>query len=820
LQILKTILSIILIAALLLAAAIGIFWEKLLSPEQKLRYGRQFSAVEDYRQLAAANPSSESLLADYVGGLVLEGNIGRASYLSELYGIENEQARVLRSLAVRSLQESAEGRVLDITAEPEAQQFMDTPAWEVLRYLEGYRHALSGDWMSARNEFMAIRNGELPEVLRGWHSYYLARAYRYGGTDEEQAQVEKILLELLEQDARQHPEGSLLAERTTYNLIDWYLAEDYPGKDGAKSAGALEADVAAMQDAWSRQKTWSAVGEYMLLHADPGGAWSRAREALLVDPTSAAGKSSGDLALRSMLAVLDRFANRGSEREADWQPDEEPYRPLMNSAGELQLELPAGVFRALAQWAAASEREAETARLLVRLRAHVSERRLWEELRVGEAICYRSAKDGKAMQDLLVDANLRSMSDEALSDIYFENGMLLRGQNNWNEALRQLRSSAELNGPRAGEAWFQAYLVLKRVQDPLNEAQAIEFLQHVLEGPADNAVFPRAFEEVVPLLIHTSSRTAARQLCERVLGLAEGSEPGMGAERASELATVARFWLAWIAEQEGKGAVAAQFREGIELRHWNYYEVTGRSGIEPQTLAVPGVLALRESAGEYFAGMGLTSNAEESFLAEGLPDSQLLAWCRIANAEPLMSLPSVQWRATEVLESGVVNETALLDYMLAKSFPRPFDEIVNPLAQEFRVPAALMYAVIKKESNFKADDISWAGAEGLMQIMPESAKWLNERYSLGVDLKKLRDPGQNLRLGAANLRSMYDQLGADNIRGVIIAHNKGAGNYKKWTARYGSDPVLISELVPNEENEGFIKRVYRYYLINSWLETR
>lgn len=819
-QILKTILSIILIAALLLATAIGIFWEKLLSPEQKLRYGRQFSAVEDYRQLAAANPSSPNLLADYVGGLVLEGNVGRASYLSELYGIENAQATALRSLAVRSLQESAEGRVLDITADPAAQQFTGTPAWEVLRYLEGYRHALSGDWMSARNEFMAIKNGELPAVLRGWHSYYLARAYRFGGTDEEKAQVEKLLLELLEKEAKLHPDGSLLADRSTYNLIEWYLAEDYPGKAGAKSAGALEADVAALQDAWARQKTWTAIGEYMLLHNDPGGAWSRAREALLVDPTSAAGKSAGDLALRSMHAVLDRFDNQGSEREANWQPDEEPYRPLMNAAGELQLELPAGVFRALANWAAASGNEVKTAQLLRLLRGHVTDRQLWEELRVGEAICYRSAKDSKAMQSLLVDANLRSLSDTALCEIYYENGMLLRGGNDWNGALRQLRSSAELNGPRSSEAWFQAYLVLKRVQDPLNEDMAIEYLQQVLEGPVDNAAFPRAFEEVVPLLIHNSSRTGARQLCERVLGLTESNEPGMSAERSSELATVARFWLAWIAEQQGKAAAASQFREGIVLRHWNYYEITGRSGIEPRTLAVPGVLAQPESSAEYFAGMGLSSNAEEAYAAQGQADSQLLAYFRIANAEPLMSLPSVQWRATEVLESGVVNETALLDYMLAKSFPRPFDEIVNPLAQEFRVPDALMYAVMKKESNFKADDISWAGAEGLMQIMPESAKWLNERYSLGVDLTKLRDPKQNLRLGAANLRSMYDQLGNDNIRGVIIAHNKGAGNYKKWIARYGSDPVLISELVPNEENEGFIKRVYRYYLIYSWLEER
>ena len=819
-QILKSILSVILIAALLLAAVIGVFWAKLLSPEQKLRYGRQFSAVEDYRLLASASPTDQDTLSDYLSSLVVEGNVGRATYLSELYHVANPQAAALRQLAVKSLSESGEGRVLDITAEPEAQQFLETPAFEVLRFLEGYRHALSGDWMSARNEFAAIKHGELPLALRGWHHYYLARAYRFGGTDEEKLLVQKLLTEQLAKERKAGEDGSLLADRCIYNLADWYLAGDYPGKDGAKSAGALEGSIALMLDGWSRQKSWTAIGEYMLNGNDPGGAWNRAQLALRVDPVGSAGRGAGELALGSMQAVLERFANRGTVAEADWQPDEEPYRPLMNSNGELQLEMPAGVFQSLADWAVASGREADTAALLVRLRPHVTDRALWEELRVGEAICYRSAKDSAAMQGLLVDANLRSMGDEALCDIYYENGMLLRGQSKWNEALRQLRSSAELNGPRSGDAWFEAYLVLKRVQDPLDVATATQMLSHVVEEHADSDAFPRAFEELVPLYIHNSSRTRARQLCERVLGLTESSELPMTGERKSELATVARFWLAWISGKEGKAAEAQEFRAGIRLRHWNYYEITAGPAIEPDTVALPAILAQPESAGEYFAGLGLSSNAEEVYVAEGQPDSQLLAYFRIANSEPVMSLPSVQWRATELLESGVVREQALLDYILARAYPRPYDEIVNPLAAEFRVPAALMYAVMKKESNFKADDISWAGAEGLMQLMPDSARWLNERYSLGVDLTKLRDPKQNLRLGAANLRSMYDQLGEDNIRGVIIAHNKGAGNYKKWTGRYGSDPVLISELVPNEENEGFIKRVYRYYLIYDWLEGR
>ncbi len=819
-QILKTILSIILIAALLLAAVVGIFWEQLLSPEQKLRYGREFSAVEDLRQLSAADPANQQRLADYVAGLVVEGNVGRASYLSEMYGVDNSGAAALRELALRSLQASTDGQVLDITAEPEAQQFIDTPAWEVLRYLEGYRHALSGDWMSARNEFMAIKNGELPEPLRGWHKYYLARSYRYGGDDAEKQQVQKILAELLKTETEAGREGGLLHGRTLYNLIDWQLAADYAGTDGPKLANARLTEIDKLQEAWAQQKSLQALGEHSLATADPGRAWELAQRALLLDPAASGGKGSGALALDSLSGVLGAFSNKGNSNSPNWQPQEEPLRPLMDASGELQLEMSVGTFRALADWAVANQREADTAALLIRLRPHVAARDAWEELRIGEAICYGGAADLAAMRTLVNDPNVATMSAASRAEIHYEYGMLLRGQSEWNTALTQLRRSGELGGPRGSDAWFQAYLVLKRVQDPLNVDSSIQYLQRVVDGSALSESYPRAFEELVPLLIHSGSRSAARQLCERVLEIAGNSLDGMDSERSSELATVARYWLAWIAREDGDLPAANSYRKGIELRHWNYYEVTAGPDIEPLTVSAPELVALPESAGEYFAGLGLTTNAAEILDAEGLADSQLLAYFRIANNEPVMELPGVQWRATEILESGVVREAALLDYVLQKAYPRPFDDVVLPAAQEFGVEPALIYAVIKKESNFKPADISWAGAEGLMQLMPESAKWLNERYSLGVDLGKLRDPKQNVRLGAANLSSLYDQLGQGNIRGVIIAHNKGAGNYKKWTGRYGSDPILISELVPNEENEGFIKRVLRYYLIYSWLEER
>jgi len=62
-------------------------------------------------------------------------------------------------------------------------------------------------------------------------------------------------------------------------------------------------------------------------------------------------------------------------------------------------------------------------------------------------------------------------------------------------------------------------------------------------------------------------------------------------------------------------------------------------------------------------------------------------------------------------------------------------------------------------------------------------------------------------------------FGKGDIRGIIHAYNGGDGNLRKWRERYGSDQILLTELVPNEENETFSKKVIRYYKIYEWLGT-
>ncbi len=125
--------------------------------------------------------------------------------------------------------------------------------------------------------------------------------------------------------------------------------------------------------------------------------------------------------------------------------------------------------------------------------------------------------------------------------------------------------------------------------------------------------------------------------------------------------------------------------------------------------------------------------------------------------------------------------------------------------------------MIKKETNFRPDSVSWAGAQGLMQLMPDTARWLNNRYGLGLNLDRIMEPAVNIRLGTAYLKSLQDDLGESNVRAVIHAYNGGPGNYRRWKARYPVDQILFTDLVPNEENEIFAKKVIKYYKVYDWL---
>lgn len=113
------------------------------------------------------------------------------------------------------------------------------------------------------------------------------------------------------------------------------------------------------------------------------------------------------------------------------------------------------------------------------------------------------------------------------------------------------------------------------------------------------------------------------------------------------------------------------------------------------------------------------------------------------------------------------------------TLPLRHEDVIRQQSREKRVDAALIAAVIYAESKF-SDRTSGAGARGLMQITPETAREI-ERHSGGTTFRlgDLSDPEINIRYGTYRLRELLDRYDGDEVA-ALAAYNAGPGNAERW----------------------------------------
>jgi soluble lytic murein transglycosylase len=126
---------------------------------------------------------------------------------------------------------------------------------------------------------------------------------------------------------------------------------------------------------------------------------------------------------------------------------------------------------------------------------------------------------------------------------------------------------------------------------------------------------------------------------------------------------------------------------------------------------------------------------------------------------------------------------------------------------------ALALALMRQESLFKSDAVSYVGARGLMQLMPETARMEARSVGLPFSLPRLTsDPEYNVKLGTNHMVRLIAQYdGAYPL--VMAAYNAGSGNVNKWLRDYG-DPrkgqiatVDWMESIPFRETRNYVQRV-------------
>ena len=135
----------------------------------------------------------------------------------------------------------------------------------------------------------------------------------------------------------------------------------------------------------------------------------------------------------------------------------------------------------------------------------------------------------------------------------------------------------------------------------------------------------------------------------------------------------------------------------------------------------------------------------------------------------------------------------------------------------FSVDKALVYAFIRQESKFDPHVTNkTSGAQGLMQVMPSTARHVARKYGEKLEEDRLREPQINIDLGQRYLAELlsHEAVG-NNLFKLAVAYNAGPGKLNRWqeSVRYEDDPLLFIESIPVSETRIFVERV----LANYWI---
>jgi soluble lytic murein transglycosylase-like protein len=134
--------------------------------------------------------------------------------------------------------------------------------------------------------------------------------------------------------------------------------------------------------------------------------------------------------------------------------------------------------------------------------------------------------------------------------------------------------------------------------------------------------------------------------------------------------------------------------------------------------------------------------------------------------------------ATLTALSGTPSERARIDRGIAKA------------AEKYDLPPGLIRSVMRAESNFEVRAVSRAGAQGLMQLMPATARELGVRDPFDID--------QNIDGGARYLRRMLNRFGGD-LKRALSAYNAGPGKVERYNGE-----------VPYRETRDYVQKVLAF----------
>lgn len=312
--------------------------------------------------------------------------------------------------------------------------------------------------------------------------------------------------------------------------------------------------------------------------------------------------------------------------------------------------------------------------------------------------------------------------------------------------------------------------------------------------------------------------------------------------------TQANEWLARIALREGDwksllDAIAALPKEKQENSNWKYWQARAleatKKRSEAETLyqslsenasfygflaadhlglpykileqdspkldhLIPGLLkepAIQRALELFALDMKTIGRKEWFFALEKRNKEQMLAAAKLAQAR--------NYHFTAILTISKTKDWNQVDLR----FPMAYEDLIRAEAKAQGVHPALIYGVARRESAFDPNIVSSAKAQGLMQLIPSTAKQVSR--SLGI--KRLKrsdtfDPKTNIRLGTKYLKTLLEKFNG-NYALATASYNAGPHRMPRWAPDYPLEAARWVESIPFNETRNYVQAVMAYMTI-------
>ncbi len=269
-----------------------------------------------------------------------------------------------------------------------------------------------------------------------------------------------------------------------------------------------------------------------------------------------------------------------------------------------------------------------------------------------------------------------------------------------------------------------------------------------------------------------------------------------------------RYWKARALLAQGNTADANVLLAPLSLEH-NFY---GQLAAEELGTSISSVPTLYHPTAEEAAAVEQTPGIQRAlkFYQLGLRYEGTLEWrwtIRGFDDRKLLAAADVAQRAAwydRAIDTADRTEQ-LHDFTLR--FPTPYREVVSNYTRQLALDEAWVYGLVRQESRFAVDARSGAGAQGLMQIMPGTARHVARQLGLPRFQKRQAvSIDTNISLGTYYLRDLLDSLGNQTLL-ATAGYNAGPSRARAWRADKALEGAVYAETIPFNETRDYVRKV-------------